>query len=192
MAAAWFTQVVNASDNDYTLDFTDGTWRPIVGGDRYEVGRQINVPRRRVAPITIPPLLPWLPPITVPPGPTQLDLQYAFIGWADFAHTRLNGPAGFVDFVVGPINTENQDYLRALDEVQDDVVEPMPVGPRGGGWIASMDLHLVITGDGIRPIVWSYTGVGANILARFDSLATLAAQEIVKKVVSGLPIKFGS
>jgi hypothetical protein len=190
MSAAWFTQVVNASDNDYTLDFTDETWRPIVGGTRYELGQPITAAKRRVDPITIQPL-PWLPPITVPPGPTQLDLQYAFIGWADFAHTRLSGPGGFVDFVVGPIDTENQDYLRVLDEVQANVVEPMPVGPRGGGWIASMDLHLIITNDGVRLVVWSYTGVGANILDRFDSLATLAAQELVKKLIAGIPIKFG-
>jgi hypothetical protein len=192
MAAVWFTQIVNASDSDYTLDFTDQTWRPIVNGERYDVGRLITVPRRRSSAITIPSPLPWIPPITVPPGPTNLDLQYAFVGWADFAHTRLAGPRGFVDFVVGPIDTENADYLRALDDTQANVVEPVPVGPRGGGWIASMDLHLVITNEGIRPVVWSYTGIGANILERFDSLATLMAEQLVRKVVDGLPIKFGS
>lgn len=190
MAAVWFTEVLNATDNDFTLDFTDPTWRPVANGRRYQVGEPVSVSKAHGR-IFLPSPWPGIPTIDIPPGPFLIDMKYAFIGWADFASTRLAGPKGFVDFVVGPTNTtENMDYLRVLDEVQADVVEPLPVGPRGGGWIASTDLHLVITNDGVRPIMWSTTGVGASVLARFDQLATEAMTELIKKLVDGIPIKF--
>ena len=191
MAAVWFTQVLNNTDSDMSMDFTDKTWRPWSNNQQFALGSPVPVPRRRSNRIFLPSPFPGIPAIDIPPGPTLLNLQYAFVGWADYARTRLSGPGAFVDFVVGPINTENQDYLRVLDEVQSDVVEPLPVGPRGAGWVASMDLHLIIEPTGIRPIIWSYTGLGANILARFDALATTAANELVKKVIQGIPIKFG-
>jgi hypothetical protein len=199
MAAGWITQINNFSDSDFTVSTDDGTWRPIINGKQYAPNENILVPKRRTVDQVFQPI-PWWPPITVPAGPTTLDAQYMMIGWIDWARTRITGPAGFVIATIGPMPPSGNDFLRFFDSQQNELGS-VEIGPRGAGWIASVDFHLNIynpTPDpgqppqaaGIKFLWWSQHGVGADILQRIDQhigkIADAAASELGKQLIQKL------
>jgi hypothetical protein len=163
MAAGWITQINNFSDSRFVLKTNDGTWRPVINNQQFAVDEPIDVPPRRLN----------------PPGPTTLNAQYMMIGWIDWARTRIEGPGGAVEITIGPKPPSGNDFLRSFDDQQ---VErgSVEIGPRGPGWVASIDFHLNFynpTPDpgkpanyptGVQMLWWSQQGVGANILERID------------------------
>jgi hypothetical protein len=184
MAAVWITEIKNFSRFGFTLYQNDGTWHPIVNGQQYLQDVPIGLPPRRDDPITIPSPAPWWPPITIPPGPTVLNCQYFFVGWTDFARTRIQGPDGILDAMVGPagLADEGNDFLRVFDS-QENEVASVEMGPRGPGWVASLDLHLNIDDDKVRWVIWNANGVGANVLQRADELFTQVANALITRLV---------
>jgi hypothetical protein len=197
MAAGWITQINNFSDFDFVVRTNDPTWRPIIGGKQYAVDEAISVPRRRKQNITLP-LPPPLPPITIPAGPTVVNVQYAMIGWVDFARTRIEGPGGSVDVLIGPEGVN--DFLRFFDDQQRELGS-VELGPRGPGSIASVDFHLNIYNPtptpgqtaasmGVHFLWWNQNGVGSEILKRIDDqigkAATAAAGGLISTLIKAL------
>jgi hypothetical protein len=189
MAAVWITEIHNYSQYDFVIRNNDRTWRPIINGYRYAEDEPIRVRARRdeIETIFLPP---WNIPISVPPGPTLMQCQYFFVGWTDFARTRIEGPEGLLDTRVGPkgLAEEEQklDSLRIFDE-QENEVESVAIGPRGSGFIASVDLHLNFDDDKVRWVIWNANGVGGELLERADKafLGPLA-ELLAKKLLGGL------
>jgi hypothetical protein len=104
MSAVWITRVINNSDQDITMDFLDRTWRPVNpdSGVRFAVGEPLLFPARTAA-----------------GQPTIVNLQYAFVGWAGWSKTTVQGPTGTVDLVVGPNDFTDQDYLKVLGPAEE-------------------------------------------------------------------------
>jgi hypothetical protein len=197
MAAGWITRINNFSDYDFTVSTDDGTWRPIIGGRQYAKGEPIAVPKRRATPIVIPAAPPWIPfDITVPPGPTSLDVSYMMIGWIDWARTTITGPGDSIAATIGPVSPGSNDYLRFFDDTEIELGN-VELGPRGPGSTASVDFHLNIynptplPGDppqaaGVKFVYWSSHNVGADILdninKRIGKFADVMVEELAKKV----------
>src|SRR5688572_21604661 len=102
MAAGWITQINNFSDSAFTIRTDDQTWRPVINSVQFAVDAPIAVPPRRTSATFVP--IPFFPGggMTIPPGPTTLNVQYMMIGWIDFARTRIDGPGGSVELTIGP------------------------------------------------------------------------------------------
>lgn len=192
MAVGWIDQIMNFSGSDFTVQTNDRTWRPVINGHQYAVDERIPVRRayRAGEVVVIPAPFPGAPEIRIPMmagGPHVLDVDFAMIGWADFARTRITGPGGYVDVVIGPTGVSDRDYLRIFDEQMNEVGS-IEMGPRGGGHVASVDFKLIIRDDSIRFLWWSSSIVGAQLLERFDKIMTVLGTQLAGKLIGGIPI----
>jgi hypothetical protein len=184
MAAGWITQINNFSDSPFVVRTNDQTWRPVINNQQFAADMPIDVPPRRTSATFVP--VPFFPGggVTIPPGPTTLNVQYMMIGWIDFARTRIQGPGGAIELTIGPKPPSGNDFLRFFDDQQVEQAQTVEIGPRGPGWVASIDFHLNFynpTPDpgqpadyptGARMLWWSQQGVGANLLERMDKALT--------------------
>lgn len=180
MAAVWITRFINDTDTPITISSTDPTWRPWIGGTRVSVNQPFTVPPRRTSPTFVP--LPFFPGggITIPPGPTTVDASYWFVGWVDFAQTNVSTPTSQLKAVVGP-QANGNDYLRMFDPAENELAS-IEVGPRGPGWVASVDFHVTFdqSAEEVRWNYWNANGIGANILQRIDEQFRQEASNIGK------------
>jgi len=186
MAAGWIVQMLNYSSTDFTIRTSDRTWRPVINGQQFAVDAPIALPRAIQPGDTL--QLPFLPfPIPLPPGPRVLNVDFAMIGWTDFARTRIEGPGGAIEVMIGPTGPDNQDYLRIFDEQMNEI-ESIEIGPRGAGHVASVDFKLVITDESVRFLWWNSNFTGRDLLERFDKIMTLVGTELAKKLISGIKL----
>jgi hypothetical protein len=162
MATVWLERVYNLSNSEFTLLQDDGTWRP------YCVERQKSYQPDEA--------------ITVSAGDV-LNFQHFFMPWVDWGRMRVQGPDGGLDFVVGPVSWSSMDNLRAFDDQRLEVLT-VEMGPRGSWWSASVSLHLVLADDAMRWSIWSATRVGYDVLNKAGELLSLAATELIKKLIS--------
>jgi hypothetical protein len=174
VAMGWITQVWNNTDTTFTLRQNDPSWRPIqdVGrganpffGRRYEPDEAIVVePQARFVD------LPWgLGRLPVdPPQPRNIHFAYFVIPWAEDGRLLLEGPGGSVEIVIGPTGAGSDDFLKFLDpRTRVDLAPSAVVGPRGGGWRASVDYHLVFNepaAKGAFFMAWAAHNVGSVVL----------------------------
>jgi hypothetical protein len=184
MAAVWITEIKNFSrQHQFTLRQNDGTWHPIIGGRRYMQDEPIDVaPRHDVTIRGVPEK--GVPDTVIPDAVTQLNCQYFFVGWTDFARTQIQGPGGILNVMVGPTGAgSGNDFLRIFDERENEVAS-VEMGPRGSGAIASLDLHLNFDEDNVRWVIWNQNGVGAAILQRADEAFRAAAPQLLLALVA--------
>jgi hypothetical protein len=188
MAAVWITEIKNFSPHHFTLYQNDGTWHPIINGRGFKPDEPIAVPAARdtettfFMPIGFPPTV---TPVVIPPGPAILQCQYFFVGWTDFARTRIQGPDGGINVMVGPTGFDNEnDFLRVFDDEENEIAS-IEMGPRGSGFVCSLDLHLNFDDDKVRWLIWNANGVGADVLERADKLFMPELAKALGKLLFG-------
>jgi hypothetical protein len=164
MATVWIGKVWNLSDQSFTLLQNDGTWRPWCVERSHSYGRD--------------------EPIPLAPGDV-LTFQHFFMPWVDWGRTRVEGPDGNLEFVIGPVSWSSLDNLRGFDDARNEVLT-VEMGPRGSWWSASVEMHLVFHNDAMRWSIWSATKVGQDILNKAGTYLDLAATELIKKLISKL------
>jgi len=140
MAAVWITRFINATNTPIRVSSNDATWRPWINGRQLTVGEEITIPPQRLTDTFVP--SPFLPGggIQVPAGPTVMDASYWFVGWVDFAQTNFVTLKSRLKAVVGP-QANGNDWLRMFDPAENELAR-VEVGPRGPGWVASVDFHV--------------------------------------------------
>jgi hypothetical protein len=182
MAATWITRFINATNTPIRVSNTDASWRPWVNGRQLAVGEEITIGPQRLTDIFIP--ITGYPGggITFPAGPMVFDASYWFVGWVDFAQTNIITPKSQLRAVVGPQPNGN-DWLRMFDPAENELAS-VEVGPRGSGWVASVDFHVTFdeTAKEVRWNYWNANGIGANILQRIDEQFTKNASDIGKAI----------
>ncbi len=161
VATVWIEKVWNLSSHDFVIKQNDGTWRPWV--NQHEKSYGIDEP------------------ISIRPGET-LDIQHFLMPWVDFGRTRVEGPEGALDFVIGPVSFSSLDNLRAFDDQRREVLT-VEMGPRGSWWSSSVALHLVLADDGMRWTIWSANKVGNDVLAQAGKLLEQAASALIKTLI---------
>jgi hypothetical protein len=180
MAAVWITRFINATNTPIRVSSDDASWRPWVGGRQLARNEEITIEAQRLQDVFVP--IPFFPGggITVPAGPTVVDASYWFVGWVDFAQTNIITPRSRLKAVVGPQPNGN-DWLRMFDPAENELAS-VEMGPRGPGWVASVDLHVTFdqSAKEVRWNYWNANGVGANILARIDEQFKKEASNIGK------------
>jgi hypothetical protein len=164
MATVWIDKIWNLSDHDFTILQNDGTWRPWCNERSHSYGGD--------------------EPIPVGHGEV-LSFQHFFMPWVDWGRTRIEGPEGNLEFVIGPVSFSSLDNLRGFDDARNEVLT-VEMGNRGSWWSSSVSLHLVFHNDAMRWSIWSATNVGSDILNKAGSLLDLAAQELIKDLIGSL------
>jgi hypothetical protein len=186
MAAVWITRFINATNSPINVSSDDGTWRPWIGSQKLERNEEYTISPQRLTDTTVQPV-PWMPPFFIPKGPTVVDASYWFVGWVDFASTTFALPGGRrLKTVVGPQPNGN-DWLRMFDEIENELAS-VEVGPRGPGWVASVDFHVTFD-ESAKEVRWNYwnsNGIGANILQRIDEQFRKEASNIGKALFAAL------
>jgi hypothetical protein len=186
MAAVWITRFINSTNSPIQVSSTDSTWRPWVYGRQLAVGEQLTLPPQRLTDQFIP--IPGFPNggITIPKGPVAVDTSYWFVGWVDFSKTDFVTPNGRLMNVVGP-QVDGNDWLRTFDSAEREVAK-VECGPRGAGWVASVDFHVTFdeAAQEVRWNYWNANGIGANILARIDQIFTAGLSEVGKALFKAL------
>jgi hypothetical protein len=192
MAMGWITQVWNNTDTEFVLKQNDPSWRPIqdVGrganpffGRRYQPDEPIVVgPQFRFVD------LPWglRYPID-PPQPRRMTFDYFIIPWAEAGRLLIEGPGGSAEIVIGPTGAGSDDFLKFLDpRTRVDLSPPAVVGPRGGGWRASVDYHLVFNepaAKGAFFMAWAAHNVGSVVLESAKEALEKAGPVILTKLL---------
>jgi hypothetical protein len=152
MAMGWIKQIWNGTDSTFTLRQNDPSWRPIQdlvmtgplswAGRKYEIDEAITVPPRIKSRRPVP----WIPfevPVN-PPMLSNMKFEYFIIPWAESGRLLIDGPGGSAEIVIGPTSATSDDFLRFLDpQTRLEFTPPVEIGPRGGGWVASVDFHLI-------------------------------------------------
>jgi len=115
-----------------------------------------------------------------------LDASYWFVGWVDYAETTITIGGKTLRAVVGPIPSGN-DALRIFDAAENEIAS-VEVGPRGPGWVASIDFHIIFdeSAKEVRLNYWNANGIGANILQRIDEQFRKEASNIGKAIFAAL------
>jgi hypothetical protein len=162
LATVWIEKMWNISSHDFTVLQNDGTWRPWVNERKKSYGVD--------------------EPIPLAAG-EALTCQHFFMPWADWGRTRIEGPGGNLEFIIGPVSASSMDNLRGFDDTRKEVLT-VEMGPRGSWWSSSVSLHLVLADDGMRWSIWSATKVPFDVLNKAGSLLDLAATELIKKLIA--------
>lgn len=160
MCNVWIEEIHNYTGETFTLNTNDGTWWPVINGHKYRGGK-------------------YQDPVVVGPG-SSMSCKYFLVPFIEFGRLRVIGPEGAgLNFAVGPEMADGNDYLRGLDDVQEEVLKA-PMGPQGMDfWAASVSLHLLFgPKPEVRFLVWSANKVGPDIIA--------AAGQVFLQVASGL------
>ena len=127
MAQVWIEKVIHSSPSlgEVVLKQNDITKHPVINGVQYADDK----------------------PIRVQPG-DSFDATWFVIPWEN-THRRLRveyaGRA--VDYTVGPIDANSEDYLRADDGASGTRIGAAKMGARGDNNICSVSLHLLIAND---------------------------------------------
>jgi hypothetical protein len=148
MSMVWITRVANyLPDTTITLRQNDPTYHPVINGHQYNKND----------------------PIVIPPGVAQ-DCKWFVIPWANSGRLQVQGPDGMLQFNIGPTSLgASDDSLRMLD-AHENMTNAASMGPRGAGWVASVDLHLVFNENGMLWQVWDANRVGHDILEKADKI----------------------
>lgn len=164
MATVWIEKIWNHSDHAFVIKQNDGTWRPWVNERNKSYGRD--------------------EPIPIDPGEI-LTCQHFFMPWVDWGRTRIEGPQGNLEFVIGPVSWSSLDNLRGFDDGRNEILT-VEMGPRGSWWSSSLSLHLVFSNTGLRWTIWSATNIGGDILGKAAQVLDLTATELIKKLIGSL------